>query len=121
MSSDPNSFAGTWKWTAHVPYPDDQLPLTSVNILVSPDLIFRVTSSSPDGLVEADNVVFANGVLNCSITIDGDTLPVQMKMRQDGNMDLTIDYGGFLYMGKRLDKARSDLRSDLAFAQSRYL
>ena len=44
-----------------------QLLLTTVNIPVSLDLIFRVVSSSPAGLVEADNVVFANGVLNYSI------------------------------------------------------
>jgi hypothetical protein len=95
MSSDPNALAGTWKWTTQLPY-NDQLPLTSLSILVSPDLIFRVTSETetPGDLVEADNVIFANGILNCSITIDGDILPVQMKMRQDGNMDVTIDYGG---------------------------
>ena len=103
MSSDPDSLAGTWKWTTHVPYPDTQLPLTSVNILVSPGLNFRVTLSSLGGLVGADNVVFVNGVLNYSIAIDCNNLPVQMKMRQDGNMDVTIGYGGqsFYSVGSR--------------------
>jgi hypothetical protein len=63
-----------------------------VNIQVSPGVI-RVVLSSQSGSVDADNVVFAKGVLNCEQTDDGDHYPVQVKMRQDGNVDIAVDFG----------------------------
>jgi hypothetical protein len=88
MSSDPNSLAGMWKV---VQQPDNLFPI-SVNIQVSPDDI-RVFIDTPPGSIEADNVVFAGGVLNCSFTIGDSYYPTQVKMRSDGNIDVTIGMG----------------------------
>jgi|HubBroStandDraft_2_1064218.scaffolds.fasta_scaffold645001_1 hypothetical protein len=63
-----------------------------MNIQVSTDVI-RVVMSSMQGTVDADNVVFANGVLNCEQSDDGNHYPVQVKMRQDGNIDVLVDIG----------------------------
>ena len=73
MSSDPNSLAGTWKSIIQIA--DGSLLPISVNIQVSPGVI-RVVLSSQAGSVDADNVVFANGVLNCEQTFDGNHYPV---------------------------------------------
>lgn len=90
MSSDPNALAGTWKGTMQLP--DGGLLPISVVIQVSPGVI-RAVFSSQAGDVDADNVVFANGVLNCPLIIGGDPYPSQVKMRQDGNIDVTTDMG----------------------------
>jgi hypothetical protein len=66
-----------------------------VNIQVSTDVI-RVVMQTVEGTEEANNVVFANGVLNNSLSIEGNNVPVQVKMRPDGNIDVTIDYGGLI-------------------------
>ena len=91
MSSDPNALAGTWTWTTQLP---DGTPDTmSVNIQVSPHVILVALPSSA-GAVQADNVVFADGVLNCSSTSQGYPYQLHMKMRQDGNIDVSIDIQG---------------------------
>lgn len=72
--------------------PDGNLIPMSVNIQVSSDVI-QVVIRSPNGTVDADNVVFANGVLNYSVNVGGNSYPMQVKMRQDGNIDLTVDLG----------------------------
>jgi hypothetical protein len=90
MSSDINPLAGTWKGIMQLP--DGSLLPISVNIQVSLGVI-RAVFSSQAGWVDADNLVFANGVLNCPLTIGGDNYPTQVKMRQDGNIDVTTDMG----------------------------
>jgi hypothetical protein len=91
MSSDPNVLAGKGGLTIQEP-DGNQFPM-SLNIQVSPDLI-RVVMQSPQGTIEADHVVFANGVLNYSMTAGGISIPVQVMMRQDGNIDVLVNYGG---------------------------
>jgi hypothetical protein len=90
MSSDPNALAGTWK--SIIQRADGALLPISVNIQMSPGVI-RVVLSSQAGAVDADNVVFTNGVLSCEQTTDGNHYPIQVKMRQDGNVDITVDFG----------------------------
>jgi len=90
MSSDPNGLAGTWKSIMQLA--DGSLLPISVTIQVSPGVI-RVILSSQSGSVDADNVVFANGFLNCEQTSDGNHYPVQVKMRPDGNIDVSVDFG----------------------------
>ena len=94
MSSDPNALAGTWRWTTDLP--DGTQDTMSVNIQVSSGVI-QVAMPSPAGAVQADNVVFADGVLNYSITTGGYTYQLHMKMRQDGNTDVTNDVMGLTF------------------------
>ena len=69
----------------------NQYPML-LNIQVSPNLI-RVVMQSNQGMVEANNVVFANGVLNYSMTVGGDSIPLLVMMRQDDNIDVLINMG----------------------------
>ena len=94
MSSDPSALAGTWAFTIQAP-DGNQYPM-SVNIQVSSDGI-RVVMQSPQGSVEADNVAyFADGVLHYSLPTGGVSVPFRVTMRQDGNIDVVVDYQGML-------------------------
>jgi hypothetical protein len=94
MSSDLSVLAGTWRWTTELP--DGTLDTMSVNIQVSPGVI-QVSMPSSAGAVQADNVIFADGVLNCSSTSEGYPYQLHMKMRQDGNIDVSIDIQGLTF------------------------
>jgi hypothetical protein len=101
MSSDPNVFAGTWNYTTQTP--DGNEYPTSINIQVNPDQI-RVVFRNPQGDLEAENVVFGNGELDCSLPAGGVSVLVRLLMRQDGNIDVHVDYNGmkFLSVGSRV-------------------
>jgi hypothetical protein len=94
MSSDPSAFAGTWALTMQTP--DGNQYTMSLNIQVSPDLV-HVVVQNPQGTVEADHVVFADGVLNCSIPVGDSCGRLRVAMRQDGNIDVLVDYYGMMY------------------------
>jgi hypothetical protein len=79
-----------WKWTLPLPG-GNQYPM-SVNIQVSPESI-SVNLQTQGGALEGDAVTFEDGVLNCVLQINDGFGSMQVKMRQDGNIDVTIDWG----------------------------
>jgi hypothetical protein len=94
MSSDSSALAGTWRWTTDLP--DGTQATISVNIAVNPGVI-QVSMPYSGGAVQADNVVFADGVLNYSITTGGYTYELHMQMRPDGNTDVSNDVMGLTF------------------------
>ena len=68
----------------------------SLDIQVSPNQI-RVFMQSPQGPIEAEHVLFADGVLHYSLPVGGVSVLFRGTTRQDGNIDVFVDYQGMIY------------------------